>query len=62
MANVQLLDGKVLNVNETAGAIQDAVTGLGPVITPMIRLTEIGSDRPVLVFASNILWVKDQGQ
>jgi hypothetical protein len=60
MANVQLRDGKTLNVNESVGDIETAINGKGAVITPMIRLTEVGSNRPVLVFASQILFARDQ--
>jgi hypothetical protein len=60
VANVQLRDGKTLNVNESIGDIETAVNGKGAVLTPMIRLTEVGSERPVLAFASQILFARDQ--
>jgi hypothetical protein len=60
MANVQLRDGKSLNVNESVADIETAVNGRGAAFTPMIRLTEVGSDRAVLVFASHILFARDQ--
>jgi hypothetical protein len=60
MANVQLRGGKTLNVNESVADIETAVNGRGAVFTPMIRLTEVGSNRPVLAFASHILFATDQ--
>jgi hypothetical protein len=61
-SSVQLNDGKSLTVSESAAEIQDAITSLGPVITPMIRLTEFGpGGQSVLVFAANITSVKDLG-
>jgi len=61
-ASVHLADGRSINVNESVAEIQDAITGLGPVITPMIRLTEFGpASQPVLVFAANVTSVKDLG-
>jgi hypothetical protein len=60
MANVQLRDGKTLTVNESVADIETAVNGLGAVLTPMIRLTDVGSDQLVLVFASHILFARDR--
>jgi hypothetical protein len=61
-ASIQLADGRSLNVSESVAEIQAAITSLGPVITPMIPLTEFGpAGQPVLVFAANITSVKDLG-
>jgi hypothetical protein len=60
MASVQLRDGKSLNVNESVADIETAVNGRGAVFTPMIRLTEVGRNQPILVFASHILFARDQ--
>lgn len=60
--SVEMSNGKSLTVSESVAEIQDSITSLGPVITPMIRLTEFGpGGQPVLVFAANIASVKDLG-
>jgi len=61
-ASVHLADGRSINVNESVAEIQDAIRSLGPVITPMVPLTEFGpAGQPVLVFAANITSAEDLG-
>ena len=61
MAIVYLANGKSISVNESVDQIQDAITDLGSATTPMIRLTELGSNQPALVFAANIVSIQDLG-
>ncbi len=61
-SNIQLTNGKSLTVSESVADVQDAITSLESVTTPMVRLTEFGPvGQAVLVFIAHITSIKDLG-